>query len=452
MRIAFFVDRFPVVSETFIQRQITGLLDLGHTVDIYAEHRPQAKSPLHPEFQIYDLAARTVYMEPLMPSDSGYWEMPVWPITGQTWLPGQELPISNALRIVRALPIILKCLAVKPRLTFRVLDPSEYGYQARSLSTLYRLSALISQRSHYDVIHAHFGPTGNAFRFTHELWQAPMLVTFHGFDFSSLPREQGRGIYKNLFATVDLVTVNSEYTYGRVAELGCPATKLRCLHMGLDVTRLLFSERYRHGTEPTRLVTVARLVEIKGLEYAIRAVGDVKNRLPNLRYDIIGEGPQRPRLETLIHRLGLENTVILHGAQAGDAVQRMMAAAHLFMLTSVSVDGDQEGQGLALQEAQAAGLPVVATDHGAFPEGILPGESGFLVPERDVAALAERLLYLIEHPEIWPAMGRRGREHVERNYDLRLLNSRLVDLYREALSMYGPARPSRPSLSSGREP
>ncbi len=90
-----------------------------------------------------------------------------------------------------------------------------------------------------------------------------------------------------------------------------------------------------------------------------------------------------------------------------------------------------------LQEAQAAGLPVLATNHGALPEGLLADESGFLVPERNVDALAERLDYLVRRPELWPAMGRAGRKYVETHYDIRRLNSQLVQLYTQRIDVYG---------------
>src|SRR5207245_4877759 len=118
------------------------------------------------------------------------------------------------------------------------------------------------------------------------------------------------------------------------------------------------------------------------------------------------------KLEKLISELGLQSAVILHGAQDGSTVRRLMGSAHIFLLTSVSIEGDQEGQGLLLQEAQACGLPVIATEHGAFPEGLVSGKSGFLVPERNPQAIAERLSFLIEHPEPWPAMGHSGRKFV----------------------------------------
>jgi colanic acid/amylovoran biosynthesis glycosyltransferase len=108
-----------------------------------------------------------------------------------------------------------------------------------------------------------------------------------------------------------------------------------------------------------------------------------------------------------------------------------MREAHLALLGSVSIDGDAEGQGLFLQEAQACGLPVIATNHGALPEGMLPGKSGFLVPERDVEAMAERIDFLVAHPEIWPELGRAGRAFVAARYDIHRLNEQLVELYRD---------------------
>jgi colanic acid/amylovoran biosynthesis glycosyltransferase len=78
----------------------------------------------------------------------------------------------------------------------------------------------------------------------------------------------------------------------------------------------------------------------------------------------------------------------------------------------------------------------VATDHDGFPESIAPDRSGFLVPERDVEALADRLLRLIRHPSIWPEMGRAGRKHVEDNYDAGHLNLRLVEIYEHLLAQH----------------
>jgi len=430
LHIAMFVGAFPVVSETFILRQIKGLLELGHEVDIYSDTRGDLNGPQHSEVSACRLMERTTFMD--LPPESAPWEMPVRPLTGRTWIPGSSTPVHNSLRVARAVPHALRCLAAEPRLTRRVLSRAEYGFQAESLSALFRLSSLTRRRCRYDVLHAHFGPIGNSFRFARELWQAPLVVSFHGYDFCTLPRQQGAAMYHRLFEAADLVTVNSEFTRGRVKTLGCPNEKLRMLPVGLDVGKFQFRERHRTENEPVRIITVARLVEIKGHEYVLRALARPQAGHLRIRYDIVGDGPLRGKLESLVTELGLQDVVTLHGARDGAFIEDLMACAHLGLLASVNIEGDAEGQGLFLQEAQACGLPVIATQHGALPEGLLPERSGFLVPERDVDALAERLEFLVTHPEKWPEMGRAGRAFVGRRYDIRELNDQLVTIYNEA--------------------
>ena len=432
MRIAVLVSSFPAVSETFILRQITGLIDLGHEVDIYAEQRPTSRDPVHHDVAAYGLLERTTYLNSLMPADVGEWEMPVWPITGETWLPGAERPIPNVHRVWRALPVLARCLTTAPRTTIRTLRPREYGYQARSLSTLYRLHALMTRGGRYDVVHAHFGPTGRALRFAGVVWNAPLVVSFHGYDYSSLPLTEGAGAYGRLFEEADVVTVNSEYARLRLQELGCPDHKIRELRYGIDLDRFRFRERRRDSGQPIRLLTVGRLVEKKGIEYCLRAVAALRAQVPPLRYDVVGEGPLRPALTELVRELQLEGTVTFHGALGGEDVGRLMSEAHLFVLASVTAaNGDQEGTPVSLLEAQASGLPVLSTRHSGIPEIVLDGATGVLVPERDVPALVGGLTRLIDRADDWPAMGRRGREHVVARHDLRRQNEALSALYAE---------------------
>src|ERR1051326_5794836 len=426
LRIAFFTGSFPIISETFILRQITGLLDLGHEVDIYADCAPEANEPVHLEFTKYRLAERTTYMD--MPPETAPWELPVWPLNGQTWLPGASVPIHNLNRLARAMPKLARSLARAPSLAWQAIMPSEYGYQARSLSAIFRLAKLCTKRKKYDILHAHFGPVGNSFRFAARLFQAPFVISFHGYDFCTAPRKEGADMYLKLFETADAITVNSQFTRTQVRQLGCPEAKLHKLPVGLDLDEFSFSERTRQPVAPVQFLTVARLVKIKGHEFSLRAFAKVRAGEPKAHYHIVGDGPLRSDLEKLANQLGVPEAVTFHGSCQGDTVRQLMRQSHVFVLTSVSVEGDQEGQGLALQEAQASGLPVVATAHGAFPEGIVPGKSGFLVPERDVEALAERLLFLAKHPETWPEMGRQGREFVEEQFDIRKLNQHLVQL------------------------
>jgi colanic acid/amylovoran biosynthesis glycosyltransferase len=436
LRIAFFLEAFPVVSETFILRQITGLLDLGHEVEIFANSQAETDTPPHPEMATHHLLERTIYID--APPESSVWEMPIWPLWGRTWAPGSSRGTLNFVRMVRALPKMASCLTTTPRLAWQTLDAGEYGYQAASLSALYRLATVKSAGRRFDVLHAHFGPVANSFRFARAFCAAPLVVTFHGYDFSAVPRAEGTGVYESLFGVADAVTVNSDYTRQQVIALGCAPDRIHKLHVGVDVGQFPYQDRARGPAEPVRLLTVARLVEKKGIEYALQAVARLRQGHSNLQYGIVGDGPLLPALRELAAQLGLQQVTVFHGAKDSRFVQQRIAEADLFLLPSVTAaDGDQEGTPVSLMEAQAAGLPVLATIHSGIPEVVLDGASGFLLPERDVAGLADRLCYLIEHPEVRRKMGVRGRQHIEEQFDLPKLNRDLVALYRQTISRFG---------------
>jgi len=350
-------------------------------------------------------------------------------------------PLRSGKRLVTAPARVAVCFRRAPRLALDVLNPVAYGRTAISLSALHRLYRLTQAPGRYDMLHAHFGMVGNRFRFAGALWGAPFIVSFHGSDYSVWPRIHGTGCYRRLFASADAITANSEHTRWRLVQLGCPAEKIHTVYSAWDMEAFAFAEHPRQPTDLMRVLTVGRLVEKKGIEYAIRAVALARESHPHIRYDIIGEGVLRARLERLIAALGLGEHVILHGARTSAEVRQMMAVAHAFLLPSVTAaDGDEEGQGVALVEAQATGLPVLATQHGPFPEVVGDGVTGFLVPERDHRALAERLISLIEHPEIATEMGRCGRRRVEERFDSRMLDRQVMATYEWAIEQFRQSR------------
>jgi colanic acid/amylovoran biosynthesis glycosyltransferase len=433
LRIAVFVNAFPVASETFILRQITGLIDLGHDVHIFANTRGD-QNVVHESIKQYQLLERTTFVDG--PPESVVWEMPVRPVTGETWPPGAEHSVPNVSRLAHAFERLTECAQSEPRLTRRIIEVRKYGYRAQSLSGVYRLATLLKSKRQFDILHAHFGPVAESFRFAPELFQAPLAVSFHGYDFCTTPRKEGRDVYRRLWSAAHGVIANSYYTRHRLLGLNCPENIVTVLPVGLNPTDFSFQERTLRSDEPARLLTVARLVEIKGHEYVLRALAQLRQRHPNLRYDIVGDGPLKKKLTTLSTELGLDDVVAFHGTRSESEVREFFARAHLFALTSVSLEGDEEGQGLVLQEAQACGLPIVATRHGAFPEGIAPEYWQWLVPERNAGALAENLHDMISAREQWPALGRAGRAFVEGRYDMRTLNPRLVEIYRRCMDAY----------------
>jgi colanic acid/amylovoran biosynthesis glycosyltransferase len=404
MRIAELVGTFPVLSQTFIVNQITGLLDDGHQVDIYAYGR-RPEGPAHEDVDRYGLLQRTRYVRPPRRYVARLMKAPAILMTAGAWrVPGVPLGALNLLR---------------------------HGRLAGSLDLLYGSAAFLRQKAAHDVLHCQFGHLARvalALRAT-GVAQGKLVVSFRGADLTKGDRATG---YRQVFDRCDLVLPVCEAFARRLLALGCDARKIHVHHSGIRVARFSFAERRRAPGEPTRILTIARLVEKKGLSYAIEAVARLKASGRAVRYRIVGDGGLRPELERLVEDLGVRGEVQFLAPRSHAEVVPLLAEAHLLLAPSVTAaDGEQEGIPNVLKEAMATGLPVVSTFHSGIPELVEDGRSGALVPERDAAALAERLGALIDRPECWPSMGRAGRARVEAEYDISGLTGRLIGLYQQ---------------------
>jgi colanic acid/amylovoran biosynthesis glycosyltransferase len=411
MKIALFLNEFPETSETFILNQIVALIRRGHEVDIYARRRVDLPdSERHADLERYHLLDR-----------AHFHPMP------RRWLP----------RLGSAARRMIRWGWRNPKIALESLNVLRHGRFALSLTLLHELVPAIDSPQRYDVIHCHFGPNGQCAASWRDFGalRGPIITTFHGYDVNRLPRIHGSKFYKRLFEEGDLFTVGSEFIKRRIIMLGAPEDRVTKLPMGVDLSRFRFSERIRSHDDELRLLTVARLQEVKGIEYALRAVASLKDKYPNLRYQIVGDGPLRAELEALARRLGLAGKVAFLGALSQEKVIELYHHAQMFLLPSiVTKSGEEEGQSVALAEAQASGLPVIGTRTGGIPETIRDNESGLLVPPGDYIALACAIEQLVEHPQAWARMGRAGRTHVKRHFDLEQLNDRLTDLYRAVAS------------------
>jgi len=405
MKIAFIVSGFPTLSETFILNQITGLLDMGYDVEIFAQFNPKEKK-VHPDIEKYQLMRRVHYF---------------------------NIPHNKIKRILKAIFLIIKNFHKAPLKILKSLNVFRYGKTALSLRLLYTLIPFLDKK--FDIIHCHFGPNGIIGVHLKEIGiPGKYLTSFHGYDVNSYPKIMGKNVYNVLFKNGDLFTANTNFTKQQVVKLGCDEEKIIILPVGLRVEKFKFSIRKIQPGEPIKILTVGRLVEKKGHVYAIRAIAKVIEKYRNIEYIIAGDGPLRQELESLVRKLEIEKYVKFLGSVNQDELLKLYQHVHIFILPSITAsDGDREGQALVLQEAQAVGLPVVSTLHNGISESVLDGKSGFLVPEKDVDALAERLEYLIEHPELWPDMGSYGRKFVEEKYDIKRLNQKLVEIYQNLI-------------------
>jgi colanic acid/amylovoran biosynthesis glycosyltransferase len=406
MRIAFLLEVFPKTSESFIVNQIVGLIERGHTVDIFARYR-NVDDPVDSQVKKHQLVDRTHYL---------------------------SIPTKRPERLLAAAKIVLRWGWRKPWYLLRSANFFRYGRGAFQLllAQAFFLDSS-SKMPPYDIIHCHFGSQGIFGQQLREIGalKGPLLTTFHGYDIGSYVAQHGTRVYDNLFRKGEAITCSSNFIRGKLVAAGCDPAKIRLFKLGTDLTKFDFVEKRVDPEDTPRLITVARLVKKKGLEYSIKAVAKLVNEFPDLQYTIVGDGYLRQDLSLLIEKLHLQKNVTLLGWKIQEEVHRLFVDSHIFVLTSViSSDGDFEGQGMVLQEAQAMGLPVVCTNHNGFSESIVDGETGFLVPERDVDALSTKLAQLISRPDSWLEIGKKGRVFVEAEFDLRKRNDALVELYR----------------------
>jgi colanic acid/amylovoran biosynthesis glycosyltransferase len=178
------------------------------------------------------------------------------------------------------------------------------------------------------------------------------------------------------------------------------------------------------------------LVEKKGLSFAIDAVAMAKREGLRVELAVVGDGPLRGEIERQIRSLRLEQEVRLLGEKTYPEFLGELAACHLVVQPSiVASDGETEGGApTVLIEAQAAGRPIVTTEHADIPEIVRPGESAVVVPERDAQALAGALRKLAAEPRAWAPMAEAGRRHVEIEHDVNRQSEKLEAIYDELVS------------------
>jgi len=260
----------------------------------------------------------------------------------------------------------------------------------------------------------------------------PLITTFYGFDLTQLSRENiWNKAYQRLFKEGDLFLVEGNNMKQSLMGIGCSSEKIVIQHIGVDTEKIHFKERPFPSNGRVTILFCGRFVEKKGLIYALQALKLLISKHSQIELRVIGDGILRDIIEAFIHENNLSSYVCLLGYQTHCVFLEELKRAHIYIQPSVTAqNGDSEGGApTTLLEAQASGVPVLSTYHADIPEVVVNGKSGFLVPERDAHALAERLQYLIEHSGEWLIMGKEGRRHVEMNYTIYKETENLENIY-----------------------
>lgn len=246
----------------------------------------------------------------------------------------------------------------------------------------------------------------------HEVWWARVPAT--------------RQMLRRIGDRTDVVTYLGEYTRSRIAAALTPAAAARMVRLTPGVDDTLFHPgaggtevRARHGLgERPVVVCVSRVVARKGQDVLVRALPEIRRRVPGAALLIVGDGPHLPAVRRLASRLGLAGHVVLAGRVPGAQLPSYYAAGDVFCMPSRTRLGglEPEGLGICYLEAAATGLPVVAGDSGGAPDAVLEGETGYVVDGRDVGAVADRCARLLADPDLARRLGQRGRAWVAQRW------------------------------------
>lgn len=311
----------------------------------------------------------------------------------------------------------------------RTLNPLVYRQRALSLEQFRRTTAFLPRRT-YDICYCAFAQDARRSLKIRRLGVlgGKLVVALRGSDITRYIAHRGERVYAKLFRKGDLFLPVCEAFARQLVLLGCPPSRIVVHHTGINLKRFPFRPPRPEGDTTLRLVTIGRLVEKKGIEYALHAVRQLDDAGLDISYVIVGDGPLKPKLEHQIEKLGLVGRVHLVGAQSHAEVQQALDRAHVLIAPSVTAtDGDQEGIPNVLREGMAVGVPVIGSYHSGIPELIEDGVSGYLVPERDPAAIARVVRHLASHADQWLPIARAARARVEED-DIEKLNDRLVGL------------------------
>jgi colanic acid/amylovoran biosynthesis glycosyltransferase len=422
MKIAVIILEFPALNETFILDHITGLLDRGHDVHIYAT-APKGEPKIHEDVKKYNLLDRTVYRD-----DRRF-----------------TIPRSRLLRLLKAVPLLAEGLLKNPRAVLNSLNVFRLGRAASSLSALYKAAPFFKFRD-YDIVHCHFPENGDLAVFLRDVGaiKGKIVTTFHSYHTPYFKKGPCR-LFPGLFKKGDLFLTSGEHSKRWFDSVGWGGDKM-IVHRLAVPSRLFPAARPRpKDNGEVRLLSVGRLVDKKGIKYGIMGVAKIVRQFPNIRYEIAGDGPLRPGLERLIEELGAASHIRLLGWKDREEVLQLLRETDIFLAPCItSDDGDQETGPVVILEAMASGLPVVSTRHTGIPEFVRDGESGFLVGERDPEGIADKVAYLLKNPDLWHAIGERGRSYVEQHHDLDKQTDRLIEIYRSLLEEGSPFPKVRP--------
>jgi len=277
----------------------------------------------------------------------------------------------------------------------------------------------LCKSNQYDVINTHFvipsGPTGI---FLSKLFKLPIVMSIHGGDIHDPSKKSSphkhfllRKIISLLLSHSDDIIAQSNNTKNNANKYYSPDKEISVIPLGFVVPEFAKTTRNELvlSDDDIILISVGRLVKRKGYEYAIRAISKLSNE--NIKYLIIGDGPEEENLKKLIRNLGLDEKVKFLGFVSEEKKFQYLSISDIYVLSSL-----HEGFGICLLEAMYCGLPIVSTNNGGQTDFLVDGENALMVPIEDGEALAGQIERLIDDKQSRLRMIKNNKTDIARFY------------------------------------
>lgn len=396
MKIAYIMSRFPLISETFILREMIEVEEQGYEIVMYpimCQHQPV----VHDEAKIWKPRVRCIPF-----------------LSIAILIENVKVFLRNPYRYIK----LLWCIFKENLSSLDFLTKSLYLFP-KAVFTARQL-----QIDAVEHIHAHYAtyPALEAW-IIYNLTGINYSITIHAHDIYDCQAMLGTKLMGAKF----LVPISKYNTEFMVDHLGdWVRKKCHVIHCGVNLNNYTTTpiSKLKGRDEVFVILQIGSLHWKKGQVYLVQAIAYLRDKGFSLRLRIIGEGDERAKIENEIQSHDLGGIVELLGAKTQEEVSELLPTADCYVQSSIS-----EGIPVAIMEAMACELPVVATDITGIPELVLNGTTGILVPPKDVKALVDAIVFIWENPTAAKQMGKQGRIWVQENFNLTKNVSQLTSLF-----------------------
>ncbi|MBT8309153.1 MAG: glycosyltransferase, partial [Flavobacteriaceae bacterium] len=347
MKVVFWLNQFPAVSETFIRDQIIGILNNHIDVTIFTSYKNSDVSSIKGLVK-YSLMQRTIKKDSILP---------------RNWF----------LRLSRMLSILIaNLLTANSKFYLRSLNFLRFKRTSMNLRLFYQTHFILKENP--DVIHAHFGNNGMEAAYLKSIGLPfKLITTFHGFDIRKGISEDN-SYYDLLIDQADSILSISKYNRQNLMNFGFKHDQILDLNNGIDIEFFKPSDKKDNSLDTIQIISVGRLTDEKAFDLAIKSIKNILKEFTEqeIHLTIIGEGPEYAELKGLIDSLHLKNNITLAGKKSSTEVRNMLQKSDFFLLSSKA-----ESLPTVILEAQACGLPIVSSNVGSILDIVKEGIHGY---------------------------------------------------------------------------